>query len=106
MGVIWDHTLKWDKSPWGPWCRHSFKAGDAEVTVEPYLFGEEFAAPWYALGAYTVTCFTWLRPVVSQDLDATNAMFILYAFLEARQGDPVLVRVPKAEIIRPEGSEQ
>ena len=94
-----EHTINWDASPFGPWCWHRFQAGDIEVTVEPYLFGEGAEG---AFGCYSVKVFTpWrMGNTTSQDLDPPNAMFILFAFLEGLVGDPVLVRwVPNVEII-------
>ena len=103
MGVIWEHTLKWDRSPWGPWCWHSFRAGDSEVTVEPYLFGE---AAQGALGAYIVKAWRspQHQPELGRDLGPAGALVVLHYWLAAFQGEPVTVRwIPKAEIIQWEG---
>lgn len=94
-----EHTLKWDKSPFGPWCWHSFRGEDWEVTAEPYLFGEQSDGP---LGSYVIKVFVRRLeiPVVREDLDPANAIFILCAILQSVSGWPVLVRwVPNVEMI-------
>lgn len=98
-----EHTIKWDTSPLGPWCWHSFQAKGWEVTVEPYLYGEQSEGPF---GSYTIKMFIGekVARAVGQDLDPPNAMFVLLATLQSFAGWPVLVRwVPNVEIIEYEG---
>jgi len=112
MGVIWEHTLKWDKSPWGPWCWHSFKYGDYEITVEPYLYG---ASSKSALGSYAVKVFGAPRavgPELCRDCEPATAMATVHAALAVLGRETegigryssVLVRwLPRAELIQWEG---